>query len=121
MIQIELQNKQKAFRPGDSIEGRVNWEGFENEVEKLEIRLIWFTSGKGTRDFEIADSLVESAVGERGSMGFSFEAPSRPYSFSVSLISLTWAIEVIFFPDHEAENLELVISSTAEEITLNCG
>ena len=49
MYNIELYNERHNYKAGESIEGTVEWRRDE-EVESIEVRLFWFTKGKGTQD-----------------------------------------------------------------------
>ena len=53
---MEIQLSQTSFGPGDSIRGTVHWQPEESIAESIEIRLIWYTAGKGDRDHEIVTS-----------------------------------------------------------------
>lgn len=116
MISIELTNESAAYRPGDRIEGMVRWS--EEQGTSLEVRLIWFTQGKGDRDFELKEVFKASSFGPAGSERFQFTAPHRPQSFSGKLISLQWAIETIVFPNESSARMDLTISNSGEEINL---
>ncbi len=118
MIQIELAQQPPAFTPGQAIRGQVIWNKLVEPVDKLVIRLIWYTTGKGDRDFAIAADQIMVSPPASESAEFDFRAPARPYSFSGKLISLSWAIEVIAFPDMETKRQDLVISANADEILL---
>jgi len=116
MIKIQLDNAETAYRPGDSISGTINWS--DEEGDALEARLIWFTSGKGDRDFELIDVQPVPDFGSTGSKQFKFAAPHRPQSFAGKHISLQWAIEAIVFPSHNSELKNLTISSSGKEIDI---
>lgn len=116
MINIQLDNAESTFAPGDTISGSVEWS--EETGESMEVRLIWFTRGKGDRDFELIATHDVSSFGPSGSERFQFSAPNRPQSFAGKLVALQWAIESIVFPDENAELKELIISSTGREIDL---
>jgi len=116
MIKVQLENAEAVFRPGDTISGSVEWS--DEEGDSLEVRLIWFTRGKGDRDFELILAHTVSAFGPSGSERFQFSAPHRPQSFAGKLISLQWAIEAIAFPSHNSEIKELTISSSGKEIEI---
>jgi hypothetical protein len=116
MISIELANESAAFLPDSTIEGTVRWS--EEQGTSLEVRLIWFTQGKGDRDFDLVDVHKVASFGPSGSEQFQFNAPSRPQSFSGKLIALQWAIEAIAFPDESTARKDLTISSNGREISL---
>lgn len=90
---ITLKVREKSLRPGDTVEGRVEWR-LDKPPEGFELRLCWFTRGRGTEESETVAALPlgEDAAGERE---FSFVLPDGPWSFDGKLISLTWGLEVV--------------------------
>lgn len=116
MIKIQFENSEAAYRPGDTISGTVEWS--DEEGDALEARLIWFTRGKGDRDFELVAVQHVAAFSAAGSEKFQFAAPHRPQSFAGKNISLQWAIEAIVFPSHNSELQNLTISSSGIEIDI---
>jgi hypothetical protein len=116
MIAIEME--QKTFEPGSEMSGNVRWSGLE-DCDRLDIRLIWYTSGKGDQDFDIANKTAAVRPADSGEQAFSFPAPTHPHSFSGTLISLTWAIEVVQFPGQDAERCDIVIAPGGREIVLH--
>jgi len=121
MIKIQLDNPEAAFIPGQAIEGGIVWNDLPEKAERFEIRLIWYTRGKGDRDCEIVDHQLVADPGLEGNARFKFIAPTRPYSFSGKLVSLIWAIEAVAFPGLEAEQVEFVVSNSGKEIVLDGG
>ena len=119
MITISLTNEQTAFVPGNIIAGTIRWADIKENTEQIDVRLIWYTKGKGERNHELLDSHPIVNPQNQGESGFQFAVPHRPYSFSGKLVSLVWAIEAIAFPDLEAEQLEVVISKDGKEIILH--
>lgn len=116
MINIQLDNAESIYRPGDTISGSVEWS--EEAGDSLEVRLIWFTRGKGDRDFELVAAQTVTSFGSSGSERFQFPAPHRPQSFAGKLILLQWAIEAIVFPNQNSKLQNLTISSTGKEIEI---
>lgn len=116
MIKIQLDNPESTYRPGDTIFGTVEWS--EEEGDALEARLIWFTRGKGDRDFELVAVQHVASFGPAGSERFQFTAPHRPQSFAGKIMSLQWAIETIVFPNQQSERQNLTISSSGAEIDI---
>ena len=114
----EINAQLNAYRPNEPITGEVCWSGLPTESEQIQVRLIWYTEGKGTQDFAIVASEKLDAPVQQGSHRFEFIAPNRPCSFSGKLISLIWAIEVIVFPSKKAERKTLVVSPSGSEILL---
>ena len=116
-MRVDLDDDRRWYLPGDSVSGRVGWTT-EPEPEAVELRLFWHTSGKGTEDVEIVDDLRIEAPGSSGERGFSFHLPLGPYSFSGSLITLAWALELVLLPGGETERVDLVVSPIPVEVQL---
>lgn len=115
-LAIDIEQMQTAFLPGQRISGTASWMS-PKTPKRAALRLIWFTQGRGTEDAGIIDSRefdLPQATDERP---FEFCLPVGPYSFSGSLISLTWALELEV--DRECERTEIIVSPTGEEIRLS--
>ncbi|HYG62217.1 MAG TPA: hypothetical protein VEL74_06525 [Thermoanaerobaculia bacterium] len=116
-ITIETTDGRRAFRPGDRIEGTASWY-LEKEPRSVELRLFWYTQGKGTQDVEIVQGVPFDNPGAVDSRAFSVELPLAPYSFSGKLISLLWGLELVAEPGGETGRLEITVSPTGVEILL---
>lgn len=117
MIRLGLRENQTAFRPGETIAGAVLWE-FEKVPAGAEVRLVWFTRGKGTEDGGIAATVAFAGPPAADTREFSFDAPNGPYSFSGTLIAVLWAVEFVVMPGGEFQRIEIVIAPDAQEIHL---
>ena len=117
MIRLGLRENQTAFRPGETITGAVLWE-FEKPPSGAEVRLVWFTRGKGTEDGGIAATVVFTEPPAADTREFGFDAPNGPYSFSGTLIAVLWAVEFVVTPGKEFQRIEIVIAPGAREIHL---
>ncbi len=118
MLTLSTADGRSWFKPGELIVGRASWD-LDKEVDAIEIRLFWYTSGKGTRDVGIEGSLRVDGPDTSGSRDFSFRAPEGPYSFSGKLITLAWSIEAVVLPGGETERLDLGIGPRPVEIILS--
>jgi hypothetical protein len=118
MLTIHTGDGQTWFRPGESIEGTVSWH-LDEDAEAIEVRLFWYTEGKGTQDVEVVETrhLARPEIG--GSRSFDFDVPRGPYSFSGKLITLSWAIEMVVLPDGDTERLDLKIGPQAVEVDIS--
>jgi len=90
---ITFSVERKDLRPFETVSGRVEWR--LDEVPKdLELRLCWFTRGRGTEESETVEVLP---LGDAASGGreFSFVLPGEPWSVDGPLISVVWALEVV--------------------------
>lgn len=105
------------FRPGEQIRCVAGWQ-LDEPAEALEARLFWYTAGKGDQDVGVVETERIEAPSLEGSREFSFKAPRSPYSFSGTLITLTWALELVALPREEMARQELVISPSGREIRL---
>jgi len=118
-LSIKTEFDNLAYTPGDVLRGEVAWKvDLVENSDGGEIRLFYYTSGKGTRDVEtIASQSVDIRV-EQGSQAFEFQLPGGPYSFSGKLVSLIWAVEFQVLESEETERLEFVLSPNGVEIDL---
>jgi len=121
-LKIGTYENRTAFQPGEEIAGKVLWILDESErAEAVEVRLFWYTQGKGTRDVALVGSVRFDDPPPREQREFRFTAPEGPYSFSGKLISLAWALEVVVLPSEETERIEVVVSPTGREVILHKG
>ena len=116
-ISVETANGQTAFDSGAEVRGQVEWE-FTNPAKRIEIRLFWYTRGKGTTDAQVVKIHRLDVMTPHGREPFRFVLPGEPYSFSGKLISLVWAIEAIADPGQRTARLELVVAPEGKEIQL---
>jgi hypothetical protein len=117
-IRFGIRENQTHFRPGEEVNGAVLWEGTE-QPKLAEVRLLWFTRGKGTEDVSIVATESFSDPQPGDTRTFRFVLPDAPYSFNGKLISLTWAVEFVLKPGNHAERIEIVVSPLGEEIRLS--
>jgi hypothetical protein len=117
MLTLQTTDGGMWFKPGELVEGRASWH-LEEEAEAIEVRLFWYTSGKGTQDVEVARSLSVDQPGTSGHRDFNIRVPEGPYSFSGKLITLAWAIELVALPTGETERLDLRIGWQPVEVDL---
>ena len=117
MIRLGLRENITTFRPGEAITGAVLWE-LKSAPELAEVRLIWFTRGKGTEDGAIVETVKLDATPAADTREFSFAAPNGPYSFSGTLIALIWAVEFVAEPASEFQRVEITIAPDGHEIAL---
>jgi hypothetical protein len=108
---------ERGYKPGETINGRVSWQ-VDDPPESAEIRLFWYTSGKGTQDVENIASVAFQTPQVNDNRTFSLTLPRQPYSFSGKLISILWALELIVEPGSNVERQELVMSPSGAEVVL---
>jgi hypothetical protein len=117
-ISIQLDQQSSEFLPGTTISGKVIWTA-SAETQKIELRLFWFTEGRGTQDIELAEECSWDAQGQ-AEQAFSFTLPLEPYSFSGKLISLQWALEAVTLPRESAAAKKIfTLSPNGKELILS--
>jgi hypothetical protein len=117
-VTIETDGKRDAYRPGEELRGAVAWE-LATPPRGMEVRLFWYTRGKGTQDVKVAKIVRFDPVTARGRHDFRFVLPDSPYSFSGKLVSLIWALEAVAEPGDATARLDLVIAPEGKEILLD--
>jgi hypothetical protein len=116
-LRIELAGGRTSFTPGEPLSGRAMWR-VDEQPSSAELRLFWYTSGKGTQDVGVVTTTAFDAPRMQDQRDFTLPLPREPYSFSGTLISVIWAIELIVEPGDHVERREFVLSATGQEITL---
>ncbi|MGC4072837.1 MAG: hypothetical protein QM760_10005 [Nibricoccus sp.] len=115
---IFLADGRTDFRPGETLGVSALW-ALSEKPATLEVRLFWYTRGKGAEDVGvIAVQTIENA-GAAGERSLSFKLPSQPWSFSGKLISLIWAVELVAEPGGHSARAEFALSPDGAEILLH--
>jgi len=115
---IATRDSRTAFRPAEDLEGTVAWQ-LDEPAGAVELRLIWFTRGKGTVDVELVSRERYENPPREDEREFFFALPEAPYSFSGKLISLVWALEVVVERSKASERLEFVMAPEGREVLLH--
>jgi len=118
ILRIKTDDAQTWFKPGTTIGGDASWH-LDATTDALEVRLFWYTQGKGTQDVEVVDKLRVDDPEPSGHRVFKFAIPASPYSFSGKLITLSWAVELVVFPGEETERVDLVVGPQPIEISID--
>lgn len=116
-LRIDIDAQRQAFKPGEEVAGTASWK-LEKAPKAVELRLFWFTRGKGTQDASVVERLRFDTTSLDGNHSFRFRLPETPYSFSGKLISLVWALELIAEPHKEVTRVEIIVGPDAQEVTL---
>ena len=117
-FEISIESTNGVFQAGEAIRGSLSVSSLPPKTESIEIRLLWFTRGKGDRDLQVVATQTETRFQVGQSIPFEFMAPKYPHSFSLKLVSLIWTIEAIAFPGRIAANKEIVISPTGKTLQM---
>ena len=117
-LSIELAEDRAGFAPGEEIRGNVTW-STDNPSQTIELRLFWFTRGKGTEDAGIVDTLPFDQPLPHETRPFRFVLPAGPYSFSGQLVSLVWALELIANVSKTVVRREIEVGPDRREVRLD--
>jgi hypothetical protein len=109
-----------AFLPGETVEGTASWR-LDRVAETAELRLFWYTEGKGDQDVGVVSVIPFANPGLQDQRAFRVTLPDGPFSFSGKLISLAWALELVIEPGSRAGRTEITVSPTRTEILLPSG
>lgn len=116
-LEMQSQDGRRAFEPGEEVFWLVHWE-LDQPVEALEMRLIWHTQGKGTRDISLAWSHRWERPNLVGDETLAMVLPEGPYTFSGKLISLSWRLELVVIPGEQGPHLDVTIAPECREVVL---
>ena len=115
-MNVTITIERSDLQPHEPVKGRVAWQ-LESEPRNLELRLCWFTRGRGTEESRTIEvlSLGDTAHGERS---FSFTLPAEPWSTNGTLIQIVWALEVVAKKTGSLAVAEFVVAPQRREIEL---
>lgn len=116
-LTLSLTQKPQELVPGQKIDGRVGWQ-LDDAPKRASLRLFWYTEGRGNQDVGIVEEEEFDPVRASHDEEYRFTLPGSPYSFSGSLISLRWAIELVIDRGKKVERIELLVSPWVEEVKL---
>ena len=117
-MHLELADGKTRYRPGETLEGVAFWD-LDEAPRSIEVRLFWRTHGKGTVDLEVVQSVPFIGVGSKDRRPFRIVLPAGPYSFSGTLVSLVWGVELVAEPKGDGENIEITMSASGDEVRLD--
>mgnify|MGYP001816930094 CR=1 FL=1 len=120
VLTLATESGATSFEPGSEITVRAEWH-LEEVPRSVELRLVWYTEGKGSQDVGVVERVLFDAPGDRDSRRQSLQLPTAPYSFSGSLVSLIWAVELLVEPGELSTRLDLDMAPGAREILLHAG
>jgi hypothetical protein len=116
-IGIQTARGRTNFMPGEVVTGTVSW-SLRKEPKQIQVRLFWFTRGKGTPDLQVA---LQALIGDSkisGEQSFSLQVPNGPYSFTGNLISIVWGLEAVVEPTGQSDRIEIVCAPAGRSIDL---
>jgi hypothetical protein len=116
-LRIQLAGERLAFNPGEELAGSVNWSG-EQGPRSLELRLFWFTRGKGIEDVGLIENLNFEQPLPQETRSFRLKLPQAPYSCLGTLVSVIWALELIAYPSKAVTRQEIMVGPGRKAVKL---
>ena len=105
------------FRPGDAVRVAVDWSCTE-PPQRIEVRLIWRTSGKGTTDRVIAVADTKPSPPTAGKWETTMRIPiESPPSYDGKMLSIEWVAEANTGQKDDDAEQAMVVSPTGVPIT----
>ncbi|MCD4781060.1 MAG: hypothetical protein K8S27_11020 [Candidatus Omnitrophica bacterium] len=117
MNNLNLNLEKEKFLPGEVVKGEAHWY-YEMLLKSMEVRLFWYTCGKGNEDVALIHANRIDLPPQQGCRGFSFLLPDSPYSFSGKLVSLVWAVEILVDGGKDCLRENIVVAPDREEINI---
>jgi len=114
---IQIRDSKTAFSPRESVMGEVSWQ-LDAAPKSAELRLLWRTSGRGSPDVGIVESVTFENPQATETRPFAFTLPEGPYSFSGALITLRWGLELVTDPGDQTACVDFVVAPEERAVTL---
>lgn len=115
-LKVRVEGDKLAFQPGEEVRGEASW-SLDDDPRSVELRLFWRTEGKGTQDIGVVETVPFESPGRKDLRPFRVRLPAGPYSFSGTLVSVVWALELVAEPGG-AGRIDVVVSPTRNEVRL---
>jgi len=115
---LTIADGRKAFEPGETIQLVAEW-NCAQPPDRAEVRLLWFTRGKGDTDQAVVHTVPLDSLKASERRTIELPLPEAPYSFSGTLISLVWAVRLELFGAAKSKQIDIIVSPLAREVTLH--
>jgi len=116
-VSLALENNISCYEPGAQLIATADWD-LDKPANEIVLRLQWQTSGKGDTDSSIVQEVSFDNPEPRGQKRLGIQLPDSPYSFSGSLVSLIWTIELVVLPSGETDRVDITLAPGGQEILL---
>ena len=116
-VSLHLAGQHTAFSPRETIAGQASWQ-LDAPPKSAELRLFWSTSGRGKEEQGIVQSISFPSPGATETRPFTLTLPEAPYSFSGTLMTLTWTLELLVQPGNYSDGIDITIAPGSRTISL---
>jgi hypothetical protein len=116
-VAIQIQDHRRDFAPRETVNGQVSWT-CDGPPESAELWLMWSTDGRGVADEDIVQTIPFPAPQASETRPFTITLPEAPYSFSGSLITLSWSIRVVIQPGEHSDSVGIVLAPGGRAVSL---
>ncbi|MEI9894353.1 MAG: hypothetical protein WDN28_10835 [Chthoniobacter sp.] len=116
-VVIQIRDHQTAFSPGDRVAGEVSWQ-LGAPPKSAEVRLLWSTGGRGLEDISVVQTIPFSNPLAMEVRPFTVTLPDAPYSFTGTLIKLTWALVLVVEPGTLTASVDIVVAPGGQAVSL---
>jgi hypothetical protein len=114
---IHIRENRTAFSPRETVAGEVSWQA-DSPPHSAELRLLWSTSGRGLTDIGTVETIPFPNPQAIETRPFAFTLPEGPYSFSGTLITLAWALELVIQPGNHSQSIDITVAPEGKVVTL---
>ncbi|NLX97254.1 MAG: hypothetical protein GXY83_13855 [Rhodopirellula sp.] len=108
-ITLRFHANGRAFHPGEEISGeyRFDWLALD-EIQAVEVSVLWYTDGKGDTDMAVHDFRRISAeeggwIDPRRPGEFRTVLPNSPLSYDGAILKIKWCVRVRVFSERGKE------------------
>lgn len=115
-MQLKLELEREVYRPLETLRGTATW--VLEAPAPLELRLFWYTEGKGTQDVSVIATQSLAAGTLTGRQPFEFVLPDSPYTLHGTLLSICWGVEFLPGGRKEAEIARFILSPWGKPVDL---
>ena len=91
---IDLANDTAAYRPGEVVTGTAEWSYSAAPLTAF-VRLSWRAEGRGSPDGRFVSTARFDGFRAADRRAFRLVLPTMPYSFSGSVLSIVWRVELV--------------------------
>jgi len=102
-LTVTLDGHRGAYRPGEILSGQYQLDGAQSDqVEALEVSVLWYTQGKGDEDlavhfFKRFSKDHRDQIDARHPGRFSTLLPNSPLSYEGMILKIRWCVRVRLF------------------------